>query len=427
MSRKESLEYLVQDSDADRGSPIEIWSLQFRTCDDRSLWAPVLVQGGRLLHYPSTWLLSSALDNFPTSTLQARANALRRFAQYFLAFRPLQLPHTATEQECKNVSTAAVVGYQNTLAQGSKKLGWRQMSLSQARVYRQWLDMFCDWLVDKSGLDPALHPNPLLQRRRPEHWEVAESRVQRDILGHLYLATKAAREQKTRSIGEHSPTWSKRHHPFRGNPDKPELEVARPRPPMMPIDDYYKLLAATRAQRNWRDECLWLSLGAGCARVSEALNVYATDVLADDKGEAYLALANPVEGLVEQQGKWIMRREFLEHRYGLIPRPLLPANDPLRAGWKGMAVGGIQVDEIPEIQLWPQRGWALVEWLFPSFGKQFWYSWTQYREQIQRLGIRINHPYAFINLEHNVGAPLTRQNVNQLLEVACMRGLASIK
>jgi integrase len=413
------LESVVELDCANESSTEIIW-LEFRSAEGNTVWSPVITTDGAVVHYPSAWLLSAALDNFSPSTLQRRAVALQKFAQYFAVY-PLPSQTNVAAQNYRRTSAMAVLAFQNALNRGSIRLGWKSMPLHQARINRKWFDMFCDWLVDNSGFDPKLHPNPLVARAKSEHYSVTEHRIQRDILGHLYTATLAAREPKTRAIGQHVPAWSAQRYSSIKAQCETALQSVRAKPPMISLADYYKLLAITHERKDWRGECLWLLLGAGCARVSEVLNIFATDVFMDTEGEAYVALANPVEGMVEYQGKWIMRNRYLHDRFGCISRALLPVMDPLRAGWKGMAIGGIEVPEVPEIQLWAQRGWATIEWLFPFFGKQFGNAWTHYRLQLQKSGVALKHPYAFVNLRGNIGAPLTRQNVSQLLDVACRR------
>jgi hypothetical protein len=140
--------------------------------------------------------------------------------------------------------------------------------------------------------------------------------------------------------------------------------------------------------------------------------------------EAYVALSNPVEGLVQTpDGKWIQRREYLRQRFGTLPRCLLAENDALYAGYKGMMLAGSIDAQVPEIEFWPQRGWALVEWLFPSYGRLFAQAHQNYCGQLRQLGVNAyaKHPYLFLNIGRNRGAPMTRQNLIQQLQNDCKR------
>jgi hypothetical protein len=278
------------------------------------------------------------------------------------------------------------------------------MRYGTAQIYANHVAEFADWLQMQSGFDAVINPDPWVPATS-RHWSEVQKRVERDILGHLYRATREGRGLNlVRASKQHRPRWDLSHQLARsrhdGSMDHPEARVGY-QPAAMPLADYLRLLRATKSNESWRNLCLWLLLGAGCCRISEALNLFATDVrrvlLASENvkshittDEAYVSLANPVEGLVEtQSGQWLKRRDFLSERYGIVPRNLLPTENPLYAGYKGMALAGTIDSAIPELELWPERGWALVEWLFPCFGRLFAYAYLMYRRHLIQSGISV--------------------------------------
>jgi len=420
-------------------APRVLW-LTFKAVDDRTVTAPVLLADGQLLRYPSSWLIRAAEANCSAATLDKRARALQRWFEYVSVFPPTPLAPDAAKKTIQLALRSYFTGFINRLAEGYEKLKWTQIQINSARIYGGHVAEFADWLTEQSGFNEMIGPDPWVPAGK-RHWSEVQKRIERDILGHLLRTTQVGRGlEVVRATKLKTPRWdlgkqiSRSRHD--GSFDHPEARKGY-RPAAMPLDDYFKLLEATRAAGNWRDLCLWLLLGAGCCRVSEALNLYATDVYftSDCSSEArnrigsdetLVALANPVEGLVQTaDGSWVKRRDFLCNQYGLVPRNLLAINHPLFAGYKGMALGGSTDESIPELDLWPKRGWALIEWLFPLFGRMFAIAILKYRRELIKSGIssiaRSRHPYLLMNVGRNCANPLTRLNVNQLLSVACRR------
>jgi hypothetical protein len=128
----------------------------------------------------------------------------------------------------------------------------------------------------------------------------------------------------------------------------------------MSLTDYWRLLEVEQEPRN---RLLWLLLGAGGLRISEALNMFSTDVyLQETTQQALIALANPLEGAVKlPHGATTTRLEYLRSEYGLAPRCSLAKSDPLHAGWKGILEGGLRDDALAELEDWARYRWTPVE------------------------------------------------------------------
>jgi integrase len=413
------------------------------TFSDRNgdvFWGPILVGNGIPLRFPNAWLLSdaSAASRVSSATLDRRARALLRWAEYTHHHPPTTLPHDATDAFVHAETVSLFQGFQRKLMSGWPERGWAVQSLRSARNYGDSISQFASWLAALPGFENSPQPDPWV-KSQPPHWTTVQARHEGDMLGHLYRATKMGRgEQMQRKSRSYKPRWSlgdQQHRARSANTAdlaNPEQRIGN-RPSAMSIEDYQMLLASAYETKNWRNLCLWLLLGAGACRISEALNLFSSDVHfrtrplirgdADSSiPDAYVALANPVEGLVEvEDQQWMKRRDYLARRFGVMPRCLLPKNTTLYAGYKGMSFRGSADAELPEIQSWPTRGWALVEWLFPSFGRYFAIAWINYRNQLRAAGIseKARHPYLLVNIDHNAGGILTRRNVSSCIESAC--------
>jgi site-specific recombinase XerD len=416
-----------------------LW-LRYEAKDGRNFRAPTMFGAAQLLRYPSVWLLRAAEAMVSTATLEKRARSISRWLDYGLNFPPPKLPERATVLEIEFATRSFFSGFIAKLTEGCQELNWAPMRLGTAQIYGTHVVEFAEWLQLQSGFGHSPSPDPWV-RARPRNLPEIERRIEGDLLGHLYRATREGRGLGVMRLSKYNrPRWDLKKQLSRRGSDSlighPDTRRGY-QPAAMALDDYLNLLQSTKAAGNWRDVCLWLLLGAGCCRVSEALNLFATDVHyvlgarqngidAIQPDEAIVALANPVEGLIQApDGKWIRRREFLKARYGLEPRNLLPTNDSLYAGYKGMALGGTLDCSIPELEEWPTRGWALIEWLFPSFGRFFADAHLKYRQHLVQTRLSAlaseKHPYLLMNEGRSRGDPLTRFNVNQLLAVACKR------
>jgi integrase len=352
------------------------------------------------------WLVSQARDNATPSSLERYAQAMRLFAAYYARFG------SGTPAE------ALVRKFSDALEDGCPELGWKPVSGRTADNYFNALNQFCDWLVLQEGLKQFQHPNPVVEQRMTEPERViAELRSkQSSMLHHLFLLTKEGKGIKEVRKVKRRRNRFKKHHGGLTSLNDSTSHATGYSPIGMSLTDYWRLLELEKSPRNL---LLWLLLGAGGCRVSETLNIFGTDIFYQQSAQqALVALANPVEGDVPvARGSFMKRIQYLKQKYSLTPRCLLPKSDPLHAGWKGMVEGGLHDESIPEIAEWADHRWSLVEWLLPVFGRMFWRAHVAYMEE--KRGKVMRHPYYFVNMKRNAGAPLTRSAVAQLLATAC--------
>jgi len=386
---------------------------------------------------PSTWLLAKAESKIAGKTIQAYALSLRRFTEYFSHFPPPSFPDTATEGERGVAMAHYFSGFRSMLEAGSPALAWKRMQFKNARVSADNVARFCDWLVQRPGFEDAIHPDPKVTTKLSPFEEMAafKRRSENEMLFHLYRSTKAGQGLKeARRSSARAPRTSLGDQLTRsqncGLPDDPDRRIGF-RPKAMPLRDYNTLIESEWKRGAWRNVCLFLLLGGGCARTSEALNVYAQDVHYSRKTlEAYVALANPVEGkALDSSGTYVPRDTYLDMRFGLTSRAKLAPNDTLYAGYKGMVLGGVIDADLPEIEYWPERGWVLVEWLFPSYGRMFFASVVKYFAQLREMKLlpAVRHPYLFMNLERRVGDPMTAKGASKQLRLACARAGIAVR
>lgn len=67
----------------------------------------------------------------------------------------------------------------------------------------------------------------------------------------------------------------------------------------------------------------------------------------------------------------------------------------------------------------PEEKTSEVIWLQSIYGKMMWAAHLKY--MVQRNDAQPGHPWYFVNLDHNVGRPMTASNVRDLLKNTCRR------
>lgn len=383
---------------------VTIITLPFRQGNEL-IESPCVLVDGKVSGLMTQWLAVQALHGSSPSTLEQYAYGLRRFTEYYLTKGGVSTPEEL------------VYGFSRALDQGDKALHWEPLEGKTASRYFDTFCMFFDWVTTLPEFKNYAHPNPLVDREMTPHERVVDQARNRqsDMLHHLYPLTKRGQGIRTMRKYPQSNRWSR-------SSSGPALPIDQPgagwAPAGMHLHDYVRLIKEEPEPRN---RLLFLALGAGAARISEALQIFASDVYYDHSThEAIVALANPVKGMVLlPSNRTVERRQFLADKYGTRPRCLLPRNHPLHVGWKGIFEGGFDDQERPVLADWRNRRWSLMEWMMPVFGRMFWSAHVEYMKT--RAAMRPKHPFYFVNLEKNKGAPLTRSAAKQLLSAACTR------
>ncbi|WP_230123463.1 site-specific integrase [Pseudomonas sp. Bi70] len=222
-----------------------------------------------------------------------------------------------------------------------------------------------------------------------------------DFLYHLHAATSEG--QGLTAAAAFSPSGKKVRRTY--SPD------------YFPSDQIWPMITACPSLR---DKLYLILLFFGGLRISEPLHLFVTDVSIRADGVAQVVLGHPKEG----QFKWVdsngnrrtgTRQFFLNERYQLGPRHVLPENHPLHAGWKGMTADS------------PAKAESVVHWLREDAGRLFAKLHAEYMRK-ERAHISDNHPYYFVNLQPGefFGGALKLSNISKAFYRAAQRvGLSS--
>ena len=286
--------------------------------------------------------------------------------------------------------------YFEALTHGDEQLGWRGVNPTTAAQYLKYLNGFFDWWALERNR-PS--PNPLQEEHVGWVSVLAEQHRQygTKLLAHLFPATPEGQG------------WCKSR---KVQPDRESRRNARSngRPKAMDLLDYMKLV---KYEQDPRNRALWLVLGAGGRRISEALHIFVPhDIgLHPRTGEARVRIADPRYGKieVEEDGKTrhITRQEYLRKYHRMKPRVLERPGSGVQAGWKGIR----EEDSVAKSK-------ELV-WMAPKFGELMWQTHKEYMKVREQTGAE--HPFYFVNTKRNEGAPLTISNAKGLLRAACKR------
>jgi hypothetical protein len=141
-------------------------------------------------------------------------------------------------------------------------------------------------------------------------------------------------------------------------------------------------------------------MNCGGYRVSEPFHIYTQDVLfsPQDSSSALVLIHNPEFGAAPGDWKKVTgyrnanRTEYLLRHWGLAPRNRVTTS--IHAGWKG----GFERKQYGSIYL-------ETHWFRPEAGRLFLQLWHEYLPQA--LSVERKHPFAFVNLHENAGAPYT--------------------
>jgi integrase len=342
----------------------------------------IVLPNGFVLKVALRYTIARKRKLFSYASLYGQALTISRMADFWQHY------HRSTADE------DLLQAFFEALNHGDEKLGWDGVGTTTAVQYLRYLNAFFDWWALEMRRP---NPNPLQEEHTGWVTVLAEQRRQNGnkLLAHLYPATPEGQGwRKTRS----------------NEPDREAKRDARPkdRPKAMDLEDYVKLITH---EEDPGHRALWLVLGAGGRRISEALHILIPhDIgLNPITGEARVRVADPRYGKisVKQNGKnfKMTRQAYLQKNHQMLPRVLEKPGGGRQAGWKGIR------DEDSAA-----KSKELV-WMAPQFGRLMWETHKEYMQL--RDGTGAEHPFYFVNTRRNLGAPLTASNARQLLRTAC--------
>ncbi len=347
-------------------------------------WVPVVVAGDSIEQTILRFLLHLAEEKqASSSTLHRYALALSRFHGYHEKF--------GAQESGRDLLS----GFWAALRGRKPGIAWPETTLKTAKNQFQALNQFTDWLVTQPDVR-ALHPNPSVIQ--PLDWwtqlTAIEARQRTSLLPQLISRTHAGRGIRI----------SREFEPYRSEQRRIGSESAVGKAPqkVMGLENLTKLIHFETSPRNL---IIWLLLGGAGLRISEALQMFVSDVSYDhDQRVARVVLADPLYGAVYHNGTRYTRQGFLKEIYNLRPRELDKRSR--RVGWKGIDIDSMRDRSTEAVFLFPDL-----------FGKLFWNAHLKYAKERARIGS--HHPYYLVNLRKSVGEPMTRSNISQILEASC--------
>lgn len=269
-------------------------------------------------------------------------------------------------------------------------LYWLPKRISTGNMLVTSLSSFSDWLYEEYG---AVQLNPWRKATKYEeklNWMAQIHKSHHNFLGHLDNAIEISETAKRarnviRPRGIYSAIGNTKAFPedkihellwvgFKHHSKVDNLDL---------IDRY-----------NWRDIAITILMHGGGIRHSEAFHLWIQDVYPDpdDPNMAVVRIYHPSEGKAPDDfkdprtGKVVNTREsYLLLKYGLLPRNQYAANDKRFAGWKNPMLDN------------DREKYMHIYWFPKDWGYIFMYVWKMYMAKRIRLGIKDNHPYAFVN------------------------------
>jgi integrase len=383
-------------------------NLTFQRGDGVDATLPCIIVNGNVWTWGLRWLfeLSQLAGRHGRgSAIECASNGIYKFAQF-----------VAAHGEERNLDRL-LDEFSKALDAGDGRLKWKSLNYAAGDRIFESLSEFCDWLA-KQPEASFQNPNPALYVDVSPGQRDFQSalRKETDLLFHLRSLTLNSGGVKKVRLYSNRNRFGKRMGPINPVAESGRGSSTRPNPKGIRFQDYIKLIKAEDEPRNI---LLWLALGAGACRISEALQIFATDIFFEKQTcEAVVALANPINGMALDNDKR-KRNVYLMQQYGLLPRCDLPKSSPLHAGWKGMIEDGFIHEPDSIAANWGGRRWTKMKFLMPWFARLFWRAHRVYLRERNIHGR--HHPYYFINLVHNVGAPLTRSSVTQILKTSCRK------
>ncbi|WP_043274483.1 gamma-mobile-trio recombinase GmtY [Pseudomonas sp. PH1b] len=157
---------------------------------------------------------------------------------------------------------------------------------------------------------------------------------------------------------------------------------------------------------DYKGQALTLLMHYGGLRKSEALHLYLSDIILDDKNnEAIVRVYHPSNGKSPDE-QYPTRKQFLAIHYGLLPRTEYLKTERLHLGWKNPVLDN-------------KDGYFSVQFFPPHKAADFLSVWINYlKKQRTDPDLAHDHPYAFTNSK---GEPETLKNAQRLHKSAVER------
>lgn len=337
-----------------------------------------------------TQLLEYSLSRAGNRSLVWIGNQVR-YVKLFLEYFARN-PHEANSYRLfMNFAQKLHVGtYDLNVGLDKSELCWRPRRSLDVQGIVTGLTDFFDYVVANNA--NAVNPNPRYLGGRYEQMldEAAyQHRREKAFLGHGW-ATNASSSQSSLAIGRMVRV-------------RTSLSVEPGDTPAFPEEKFLDLLLKgfkVGRRYDYRSMLITVLLHGAGFRASEPFHLYVTDVFPDpvDTTKAVVMIHHPAEGAAPKD--WVNerglpmagnRRAYLQEKYAMKPRQEIMGK--LHAGWKG----GRHERSF-------ESYYFRAYWFHEMYAELFLKLWYKYLEE--RLPIKVNHPFAFINMYRGeVGNP----------------------
>lgn len=292
-------------------------------------------------------------------------------------------------------------------------LRWEGCAKSTVRAEFRHLSRYFSFLEKYAGND-AQALNHKLFRLSSRDVKALREQSDRDFFQHL-----AAHRKFWADLREGDPQLPRRFRPT-------NREVG-----FRPFPDEVEVQQIIQAERNPVFRAIWILLAYGAShRISEVLQIWQDDILPSYYNREFFGsppddmplvlISHPTEStwLGSSNQKRQTRQTYLLNEYGIQPRAMLSANDPLYAGFKTKRVYGLHKT-------------AKTWWLNADAAAEF----DGCVREIQAFHIRFRtsrkHPYFFVNMfasDGSRGEPIKMKRIESAWVAACKRvGVAPYK
>jgi hypothetical protein len=330
---------------------------------------PILLVDGKISLLTLVYIRYLKLKGLAPTTIDGKINSIALLWDFFLIYKNKKIEPKTFLLEFVEVCLFGTIHMKNDI------LGWKKKSHEMTNFILVNISQFSRFISANLDAIP-LNPIEIKFKNSFEYSFIRDRKKTTDFLFHL--------DKNKKTYGQ----WSIRTN-------KRDKKSGRYKCfPVNKIDLFFANCT------NIRDELLFYLLAYGGIRISEAVNLYLSDICRDDLcSSAKIKLANPATSKFEYKnihGKKVLgtRQDYLREIYNLSPRNLISSNDVLYAGWKGMLMhfSSKQTGEYSE-----------VRWLNLAHGEYFYQLHKTYIKMMRSKSLE-RHPYYFVCED---GRPLT--------------------
>lgn len=284
-------------------------------------------------------------------------------------------------------------------------LRWKSRSIADARFILNLINQFTDYLADNDETNSSFS-NRFTDTKIYESklkWAADKQRKKRSFLSHLWGLQKSNSSlHKVRNIDIFKRVVAVPiHDSVKAFPEK---HIHR-----LLFEGFVNCtnLSKTTSFRDLklREVLITMLMHFGGLRISEAFHIYVDDITIQDSA-LVVKVYHPVFGKAPSKIHKT-RKEFLLHRYGLVPRNELPTSKRQHAGWKDPLLTN------------SRDKYFIVHWFPEAESVTFFKLWQAYlKYQRKACQTHSEHPYAFTSRD---GAPYSIKSYCKALKIATER------